>query len=1606
MSDVISKLLEKAPEDRYQSASGILHDLRVCRGHLYRVPEGFRPGLHDARDHFSIPLKVYGREEELRTLMTAFDRVSQGGVELMLVAGYSGIGKSALVQAVQTPVTERRGYVVSGKFDQLRLTVPYSAIVAALGELVAQLLTEPDDALVQWKDRLLDVLDGNGRLVIDVIPEVRHIIGSQPPVPDLDIAESRNRFKLVFRNFLRVFCQAEHPLVIFLDDLQWVDSASLALLDTILTDEDSHHLLVIGAYRDNEVDDAHPLTAAVDALGAKAHVRVSRLQLGPMPHVSVTRLLQDTLHSEPEDVDRLQRLVFDKTGGNPFFLKQFLTTLRRKEAITFDHATNRWRWDIEELAAMNITNNVVELMVSRLEELPQAASGALARAACIGNRFDLSTLELISDDQDVAARDRIRAAIEAGLVVPDRSGRQTRSGVREPSRLRFLHDRVQQAAYGMLSKRAKAELHRRIGLALKSSVADPAKSDCLFRIVDHLNVGSELFQSGSEYRELAVLDLEAARKAVSAIAYGAACDYARAGMDCLPGDSWETDYELTRDLHRVQVDAEYLRGDFEASQRLIRTLLSRLHTSLEKAEVQSALVVQLTLSGNYRQAITTCLEALVVLGVDRPGEDLEAALRQELDLYSNVINGREPESLLELPEVTSPKVAVTLRLLANLCPLCYIADPPLCRVAAVKMVNFSLNHGHTQDSALGYAFFGLLHSSVLHDYRQAYNFGQLAMALSEKYADGSQLCKATHVFCAFINHWVRHLRNFDAINARGFQAGLQSGELQFAGYHRYNRAVCLFHLGTNLQELLPELQELARFSRKTRNQHATDPVVAVMRVALDLAAQTPEPGSFELEQSSDLEFSDDLATRGARPAMCHYGVLKSQALYLYGRIEEAQRHAEEAERLLSFVSGHFSVAVHEFYAALIAAAVAEHADDEVRPELIEQIKRRQRQLQRWAESCTDNFLHKALFVAAEVARLKGEAWKAADLYDRAIEEAGRSGYLQEETLARERAGLFWLARKRHKISAVYLSEAHHGYQLWGASRKARMLAGEHGALIAGTPEGSRPAAATSMPFLTLLSSTGAALDFATVMKASRAISREVDLGELVKKLIRIAVETAGAQRGCLLLAAEGRLMIEAASSLEQGEQRYRPPIRIDSSENVPPSIVTFVARTGETLTIVDALEDPRFSRDPIARRSRPRSVLCVPITSRGEVAGVLYLEHNLAAGVFTADRVEILQSLAAQAAISLENAALYEERKKNEDALRKALAEVERLKNRLEQENRYLQEEIETEQNFGEILGESAAIRSVLETIRTVAPTDVNVVVTGETGTGKELVARALHNLSARKDKTLIKVNCATVPKDLFESEFFGHIKGAFTGALRNRVGRFELADKGTLFLDEVGEIPNDMQSKLLRVLQEGEFERVGEEKTRRVDVRIVAATNRDLKREVAAGRFREDLYYRLNVFPVELAPLRQRKEDIQRLAEHFIRQAARTLKRPSLALTGSDVQQLQSYDWPGNIRELQNVIERAVILARNNQLRFDLPGTTSPQVAEALDEERSASPGKQIIRETDRKQRDREAIIAALEKVGGKVGGRGGAAEILGVKPTTLRSRIKALGIKKPPSG
>ena len=1540
VSDIVMKMLAKRAEKRYHSALGILADLQTClkQWKVSKKIDDFIPGESDIKDRFQIPQKLYGRENEIAALLAGFDRVSQGVKEMLLVSGYSGIGKSALVQEIHKPIVQKRGYFISGKFDQLQRTVPYSAIVAAFRELMRQLLTESEEQLGVWKEKLLSVLGINGQVVIDVIPEVELIIGSQPAVAELEPSQAENRFKLVFQNFIRVFCQQAHPLVIFLDDLQWVDSASLKLIELMMSDQDTHFLYFLGAYRDNEVNPTHPLMTTLDSL-KEENATINGIILAPLGLNHIGQLIAETVDRDDKTVEDLAGLVLRKTDGNPFFLRQFLKTLYQEGLIYFDPKTPGWQWAIAKIEGTDITNNVVDLMIRKLKKLPQSVQKVLQLAACIGNRFDLNSLSIIHERSSTETSQAVWSAIQEGLVVPTSefeaqvSDCDAKSNIHNPQKItfKFLHDRVQQAAYSLIAESQKQIVHAKIGRLLLENLVENEREERIFELVDHLNVGRELLTSKEEKVELSRFNLQAGVRAKEATAYDAARDYLVAGIDCLTGPIWTTTYNLSFELHKHLADTEYLMGCFEKSEELVEEILQHSKTAIERAQVYNTMVIQQTLNGEYGKAVETGRKALAELDIDLPADDLQSVLEIELDRAKQTLGDQKVESLLGLPEATDPEIRIGLKLLASVTVLCYIAFPDLCRVATLTMVRISLKYGHTLDSVFGYAFYGLVFSSVVKDYQSAYKFGQLAIGLSEKFNSSAQKCKAMHVFAAFINHWSQHLNLLLKINDEGFQAGLESGELQFAGYHRYNRALCLFYMGKNLQALLPELKELMGFSQKTRNQHGTDPIMAVQLVALNLTGQTKSRLIFQNDTFDDKAFEKDLIERKGIPALTHYNVMKAFVFYLHGQFRDALGCISASKDRLSFVSGHFSTAAHNFYHSLILTALYQEVPKKSQEEYWAQLEENQEQMKMWAENCPENFLHKYLLVAAEVARINGQIWEASDLYDQAIDSARENQFMHEEALANELAAKFYLNKSREKMARVYLLEARNIYRKWGAITKVKDLEESYPQYLIETAfEPTSTIEATMTHDLSSDSGTKS-LDLRTVVKAAQTISSEIVLKTLLEKLIRIVIENAGAQKGFLILEKDHKLCIEATGSVEKDEVTVLSSIPLETSSystKLPFSIINYVKRTRENVLIPDAGKDSQFAKDNYIQKNNPKSILCIPILTKGDLIGILYLENNLISDAFKPERLEVMQILSSQSAISLQNSRLYEE-------LRKALREVEQLKNQLQAENVYLQEEIKHQHNFEEIICQNKSFKKVLSKVEQVAVTDATVLILGETGTGKELIARAVHNLSNRRDRPLVKVNCAALPANLIESELFGHEKGAFTGALSQRIGRFELGDGGTVFLDEIGDLPLELQAKLLRVLQEGEFERLGNAQSIKVDVRVIAATNRNLENAMEGGTFREDLYYRLNVFPINIAPLRDRIEDVPLLVKHFINKFSVKLGKNIEVIAQDVMEALQGYSWPGNVRELENIIERAMIISSGKKLEFGdwLPQRTSSPI-------------------------------------------------------------------------
>lgn len=1244
LAGVIAKLMAKTAEDRYQSAWGIKADLDQCLAELNgRHAGGFILAQADTPDHFQLPQKRYGREAAVAELNTAFDAISAGSCELVLIAGYSGIGKTCLVHELYKPATQRRGYLIGGKFDQYQRNTPYSALANAFQELARQLLTESEEQLVQWRARLAEALRQNGQVIVDAIPEMGLILGPQPPVAALPPREARNRFNLVFQRFIQVFCRAEHPLVIFLDDLQWADNATLNLLETLLTDEGSRHLLLITAYRDNEVADDHPLLSKLDRLTEQgAAIRQIMLQPLALPHLQ--EFVADTLHCDVDAAEPLASLVQAKTAGNPLFVGQFLQALYRQGLAWFGPATEGgapgWRWDIAKIKEADLTDNVVELFVDKLRTLPPPTIAALQTAACLGNRFGLDSLAAVSEAALPAAYADLLPAIREGLLLPC-TGLQLADTADATSPLlhlafKFLHDRVQQAAYSLIVEARRPAMHLRIGRLLLASVSEAARRERLFELVDHLNLGRVLIADPAERLALARLSLEAAGKAKAAAAFAAALRYAAEAFAADGGD-WTLDYPLALALHREAAELHYLNGEYDESARLIEIVWERGASPRDKAQAYGQLVTQHTMLGQYEDAIATAAKALRLFAVEFPIEAaLPAALAAELAEVDQGLAGRSPMVLLELPAMTDPDTVAVMKLLMTVHTPIYFANHyPLYSWVLARMTTLSMQHGNVPESAKGYASFGNTLAANLGRFETGYAFGMLGLRLAERYQLQSLKCKTCLILSMFLNHWSHPLAEAEQFDEEGRLAGMESGEFQFVGYILfYGRILNRLHRGEHLDTLLAELQPHLRFAQKAKHALSCDNLLAAARLMTALQGEAP---LWLGELAGEADFLHACAANRSHSAIAFYHTVNAFVHYLVGRIAAARAALDLAAPLLGYIKGVFSEAEFVFYEALIVAADEASDRTERRGQLVANLAR----LRQWAEHAPANFRHRQLLIEAELARFDGRSGDAIIAYDEAIEAACEAGCKQHEALANELAGRFWLSRGKAEFAQLQLRRAWLGYRAWGARTKAAALLAEFPQLAGLLDGGLRAEKATTIFATTSTCINGSNLDLASVLKASQAISSEIELDRLLDRLLRVLIENAGAQYGCVLLQRGDGLIVAASISADAGQPVLLSTTPVHDSDAAPQSIVQYVQRTGDGVLLADAGSDSRFANDAYVQRYGPKSILCTAIRLGGELIGLLYLDNKQLTGAFPAGRMGLLEILSAQAAISIQNASLY-----------------------------------------------------------------------------------------------------------------------------------------------------------------------------------------------------------------------------------------------------------------------------------------------------------------------------------------------------------------------------
>jgi predicted ATPase/class 3 adenylate cyclase len=1261
VSAVVMKLLAKTTEERYQTAAGLKADLVRLERQLQATGEvmPFPLGAHDHPREFRPLERLYGRSAALDELNAAFDRVAQGASEVVAVSGFSGIGKSALVSELQRPVTTRRGAFIAGKFDQLQRSIPYHALIQAFQELTRQLLTETAARVEAWRRKLLDALSPIAQVIVDVVPEVGIILGPQPPVPALGPAESEIRFHRAVRQFVRALAGADHPLVIFLDDLQWADAASLALIRLLLTDRELTHLLLVVAYRENEVDAGHPVTATLEDLRRQG-VRVRTLALGSLERDHVVELLSDTLRAGRSQVEELAELVIQKTAGNPFFVQQFLTTLHRKGLVAFDDRLDRFTWDVERIRGENITDNVGEMISGRIAILPDDARRLVQLGACLGASFDLHTLSQVSERSPLKVAGALEPALNAGLIEPVGEGHEyvdlvsgppsseEVSGGHARARLvyRFIHDRVQHAAYQSVPEAERPRLHRTIGQLLLKAATKETLDEQVFEIAGHLNAAAALPATHDEQLQRAELSLRAGQRALQSSAYDTAMQLLDAASQALPTDCWETAHELAFAVHEHRARAAYLSARFDLMEELADLLLERARTVLERARIHELRINCYTSRIQWSKVVETGLEALRMLGQPLPSRPGKVGVVLSLLWTKLKLRGKKVEAL---PEMTDPQLLAAMRILKLTAAAAYFSLPDLFPLITFRMVQLSIRHGNTALSAYAYTLYGLILSAVLGDYDGGLAFGRLGLHVMDRQKAAELKAPLLMLYNIFIRHWKEPLRATVGPLLEGAQAGLDAGDLEYFSYDHYWAAEHAFYTAEPLQTLRATVDRSLRVVGKQK-QEKGHLLLLHVRHLIDQLTGASELGPPEGDLPEE-EIVPRWRAAGDQNALCYAFVHQAVARFFAGDLRGCAERMAICDENPQVLAGQSFVPFFRFYQALAHLGLAREEPARRRAHLARAASTR-RSFARWARHAPENFVHKLELITAELARARERpAEEVEGAYRRSIQAARQQGYVHDEALAHELAGEYHLSRGLEVEARGHLREARRLYLRWGASVRARKLQERYPELLG--PAAHEDPAHHSVPVDTTSTTTeqvdgtsSEALDLQSMMRAAQAISSEIVLEDVICKLMGIVMENAGAQRGVLALARDGELTIRAEADHGGDEIRLSDGRPAESSGVLPVAIANYVFRTMEPVVLTDATHEARYAADPYVVARHPRSVLCAPLVYQGKAAGVLYLENNLTPGAFTSDRIQIVQLLSGQAAVSLRNAELYSDLRK------------------------------------------------------------------------------------------------------------------------------------------------------------------------------------------------------------------------------------------------------------------------------------------------------------------------------------------------------------------------
>ncbi|WP_189635585.1 trifunctional serine/threonine-protein kinase/ATP-binding protein/sensor histidine kinase [Rhizobium grahamii] len=1228
---IILKLLEKNPDDRYQSAKAVENDLRRCLSDLSSTDkvERFKPAKSEVLNRRSATPILFGRSEARQVVLDAVDRVvTSGESEFVLVSGSAGIGKSSLVEDVCQNLDGRGLLFASGKFDQHRWEVPYSTLDQAFTVLVRQLMAKDENELTIWRQSLLQALGSNAQIMVDLIPDLVYIIGPQPAAAPADLATAQVRFHFVFRAFLKVFATARHPLVLFIDDLQWLDAATLGLVQHLINDPELRHLLIIGAFRDEKAEQSEMLLSVLANLRSM-HGRITEVNLQALHDDELGSLLGDVLSTAPERLRPLADLIGEKTGGNPFFAIQFVRQLAAEGSLFFQPSTSEWDWNASEIRGKGATDNVGQLLSLQLDGLPEQTRQALGRLSLLGNVTGIPTASLLMRVSTDDLKAMLVPAVDAGLVkLSDET-------------LSFAHDHVQAAAYSSVDARSRPAAHLEIGRLLLAHTAGSELEERIFEITNQFDRGLAAV-TNEESATVAQLYLTAGLRAKTASAYTFARSYFERGR-ALVADRWEDQYKLLFQLELNLAEGEIVTGDMKSAEERLSGLMSVVRGYTDRAQVVCLAVLLYFTTGRSDRAVDIGVAFLAEAGIGWPAKPTEADVEGEFENLHFRLSDRPIETLDGNAEMTDPRVISAMSVMTEVFPAAYAVDRRLMEFLLLRMTNLSLEYGYSESSAVAYSALNMALGVQFADYKTAYAFGELARRLVDQSQSGRYKARVYSLFAGFATPWIRPLADSAPLTAEAFRISCSTGDLAFAAYNTRNRVTHEFMSGKPLESVQREVEKAVEFASKIQLGLPAEKFFGQLRLIRKLRGVGVASGAEDDAWTLDLTEPPP----GLAMMIDYHWVFRLIEHYLTEDYPAAHSAASKVEAIRWAMRSSIEEAEHCFYAGLTCAALADRdaVPAKRRRTHLEALRSHHNRMAAWAGICTANFGCREALLGAERARLEGRDSLAQSLYEKSIRLARSDGFLQVEAIAGELAGRFYSSKGLGIAADAYLRAARDCFSRWGCVVKVRLLDFRYLHLSERQP--------TTVPSHTIEMPT-ASLDIAAVGSASKVLSSEMVLNRLIEKLMRLSIQHAGAERGALLLFNNGQLDVEALASTESGLVDVTLDRHAHDGADVPNSVVQYVLRTKAPVVLDDVSPEAFDTAEPYFQRRRPRSVLCVPIFNATQVIGLLYAENGLTPGIFSPDRIAVLDFLGSQAGIWLSNSRLYSELLRSEAWLREA----------------------------------------------------------------------------------------------------------------------------------------------------------------------------------------------------------------------------------------------------------------------------------------------------------------------------------------------------------------